>query len=87
MSTSVFWCLVLFFVWPRKRYATRIAVAVLAATCLLEVLQLWHPLLLEQIRATFLGRALLGTTFCWQDFAYYVLGAAVSWFWMRWISR
>jgi hypothetical protein len=83
----VFWCLVVFFAWPRRRYAGRIALIVLAFTCLLEVLQLWHPPLLEQIRDTFLGRALLGTTFGWQDFVYYVLGTALGWFWMRWISR
>jgi hypothetical protein len=83
----VFWCLVFFFVRPRKRYAAPIASVVFAATCIVEALQLWHPLLLEPIRATFLGRTLLGTTFGWQDLFHYMLGAVLGWLWMRWISR
>jgi hypothetical protein len=79
---EVFWCLVLFFFWPRRESAMKIAVGVLATTSALEVLQLWHPGLLEQIRATFLGRALLGTTFAWWDFPHYVLGCALGWLWM-----
>jgi hypothetical protein len=84
---EVFWCLVLFFIWPRRRYATWLAVLVLAITSLLEVLQLWHPMLLEQVRATFLGQALIGTTFSWGDFPYYVLGCALGWLWMQALSR
>jgi hypothetical protein len=79
---EVFWCLVLFFFWPRRESAMKIAVGVLATTSALEVLQLWHPWLLEQIRSTFLGRALLGTTFAWWDFPHYVLGCALGWLWM-----
>jgi hypothetical protein len=79
---EVFWCLVLFLFWPRRESALKIAVGVLAGTSALEVLQLWHPGLLEQIRLTFLGRALLGTTFSWWDFPHYVLGCALGWLWM-----
>jgi hypothetical protein len=84
---EIFWCLVLFFVWPQRRYATRIAAGVLVATGVLEVLQLWHPRLLEQVRATFLGQALIGTTFAWEDFPYYVLGCMLGWLWMRALCR
>ena len=80
---ELFWCLVFFFLWPRKEFIARIALCVFAATCLLEVLQLWHPWALEQIRLTFLGRALIGTTFTWWDFPHYLLGCAIGWFWMR----
>jgi hypothetical protein len=80
---EVFWCLLLFFIWPCRHCTTRIAITVLAATSLLEVLQLWHPWLLEQVRATFLGQALIGTTFSLGDFPYYVLGCALGWFWMQ----
>ncbi len=52
--------------------------AVLAVTCLLEVLQLWQPPLLQQVRGTFAGRALLGTTFVWWDFPHYAAGAAAG---------
>lgn len=68
---EIFWILVVFFVWPQRARATRIAVWVLAATCVLEVMQLWHPTLLEHIRATFLGATVLGTTFDWWDFPHY----------------
>jgi hypothetical protein len=51
---------------------------VLAITCALEVLQLWHPPFLQAIRSTFAGRALIGTTFVWWDFIYYIVAAAVS---------
>lgn len=56
----------------------RAAAVVLAITCVLEFLQLWHPPLLERIRASFLGRALIGSTFSWGDFVYYGLGALAA---------
>lgn len=80
---EVFWCLVVFFFWPCREFVTRIAVGVFVVTSLLEVLQLWHPWALEQIRATFLGRALIGTTFAWWDFPHYALGCALGWLGMR----
>jgi hypothetical protein len=82
MLYEVFWCLVLLFLRPRRALVTRIAVGVFVVTCLLEVLQLWHPWALEQIRATFVGRALIGDTFVWSDFPQYVLGCALGWVWM-----
>lgn len=51
---------------------------VLGITCMLEVLQLWHPAFLEGIRETFLGHALIGSTFSWWDFVYYVLAALAA---------
>jgi Protein of unknown function (DUF2809) len=59
--------------------ATCITLIVLTLTCVLEFLQLWHPLWLEQIRRTLLGRALLGTTFGWTDFPPYFAGAVIGW--------
>ncbi|MHC4154572.1 MAG: ribosomal maturation YjgA family protein [Planctomycetota bacterium] len=84
---EVFWCLVVFFLLPARRYITAIAVSVFATTCALEVLQLWHPWFLEQARSTFWGRALLGTTFVWWDFPHYVLGCLLGWVWMRALSN
>jgi len=80
---EIFWCLVFFLVWFRRENITKIAVWVLAITCLLEVLQLWHPPFLQSIRSTFVGRSLLGTTFVWWDFPHYVLGCGIGWLWMR----
>ncbi len=79
---EIFWCLALLFFWPGRECTAKIAMGVLLVTSLLEVLQLWHPWMLEQIRSTFLGRALIGTTFSWWDFPHYILGCALGWFWM-----
>lgn len=67
--------------------ATRITLLVLTLTCALEFLQLWHPLWLEQIRRTLLGRALLGTTFEWTDFPPYFAGAVIGWALVRLLQR
>lgn len=83
---EVFWCLVLFLLWPRRHHVARIALTVFFVTGLLEVSQLWHPWALEQVRASFLGRALIGTTFVWWDFPHYALGCALGWLWMRGIA-
>lgn len=84
---EIFWCLVAFFFWPKRKNAMKIALWVFAITCGLETLQLWHPALLQQIRATFVGKTLLGTTFVWWDFPHYVLGSFVGWLWISYIAR
>jgi hypothetical protein len=84
---ELFWCLIVFFIWPRRHNATRIALSVLAATGLVEMSQLWHPWFLEKVRSAFLGKALIGTTFAWGDFPYYALGCVLGWLWIRSISR
>jgi hypothetical protein len=81
---EIFWCLLIFLFLPRAR-PQPIALFVLAATCLLEFLQLWHPPLLEAVRSYFLGRAVLGTTFTWWDFPYYFIGCGIGWLWVRWL--
>ena len=78
----IFWCLVFSFRLPKVRPAW-IALAVLAATCCLEFLQLWHPPFLEYLRSFFIGRTILGTYFDWSDFPYYFAGAGLGWWWMR----
>jgi hypothetical protein len=83
----IFWCLAVFAVWPNRAAITWIASGVLVVTCALEALQLWHPSWLEAIRSTFAGRALLGTTFVWSDYAYYVVGCAIGWLWLHGIAR
>jgi len=79
---EIFWCLFAALVNPRWRPAP-IALAVLAATCLLEFLQLWHPPALELIRSHFLGRAILGTYFDWSDFPPYFIGSAIGYVCLR----
>lgn len=83
----VFWCLVAFWLWPRTRRPGGIALGVLAGTCGLEFLQLWHPHWLQLLRASFLGATILGTTFAGSDFPYYFAGAALGWLWLRGLRR
>ena len=74
-------------IWPRRSAINRIAVGVFVVTCAVETLQLWHPPFLQAARATFVGGAILGTTFKWPDFPYYLLGSAMGWLWLRRLSR
>lgn len=79
---EIFWILVVMGIRPTLS-AWRVAAGVLAVTCALEVLQLWHPVPLEWVRSTFLGRALIGSTFSAWDFPCYVTGCAAG----VWIVR
>jgi hypothetical protein len=74
----VFWVFVVLGLCPRLSPG-RVALGVLAATSALELLQLWHPAWLEPVRASFLGHALLGSTFAASDFPYYAAGALSAW--------
>ncbi|HIJ71459.1 MAG TPA: DUF2809 domain-containing protein [Planctomycetes bacterium] len=80
---EIFWCLVAFFFWPRKKDAWLIALVVLLLTCGIEFLQLWQPPFLQLIRSTFFGMALIGTDFVWGQFPYYFVGSLIGWFLMR----
>ena len=70
----VFWIFVVLILFPRLSHR-RVALGAAIATSALEFAQLWHPPFLERIRSTFLGGALLGATFAWSDFPWYVAGA------------
>jgi hypothetical protein len=78
----VFWCLAILLALGRIE-PRGVALVVVAVTSSLEFLQLWHPVALEAIRASFVGRALLGTTFSWNDFPYYFLGGGIGWLIVR----
>ena len=82
----VFWMALAFAIWPRRRLVNRITVLVLAGTCLIEFAQLWNPEPLASLRATRVGAGLLGTSFHWDDFPPYFLGAAVGWGLLRLIT-
>lgn len=78
ISYVLFFILAVGALTPRAS-STTIAISVLAVTCCLEFLQLWHPAWLEACRRTIPGRLLLGTTFEWTDFPPYFIGAAIGW--------
>jgi hypothetical protein len=81
---ETFWCLVVFFINPRHK-AIKIALWVLVFTSALEFLQLWHPPFLQIIRSTFIGAALIGTSFNWSDFPYYIAGCIAGFILMKYL--
>ena len=54
------------------------ATIVFVGTSALEVLQLWHPPILQGVRSTFVGQALLGGHFEWIDIPFYAGGALAT---------
>lgn len=74
---EIFWCLVAAFVFVKAK-PIKIAVWVFIITCLLEFLQLWHPVFLELLRNNFIGRTILGNSFNWMDFPYYFTGSLLG---------
>jgi hypothetical protein len=82
---TLFWCLLAYWFLPHSK-PWRIALAVFTVTCLLEMLQLWHPPFLEWLRSFFIGATLLGTTFAWLDFPYFAIGCGLGWFWLQVLS-
>jgi hypothetical protein len=84
---EIFWILLVFLFFTSRKSANVIPVYVFIITCILEFLQLWHPPFLEILRSSFVGRALIGTTFVWWDFPHYVLGCLIGWVWLRFLLR
>ncbi len=82
----IFWCLFAFLFLSNTK-PWKIATVVFAVTCLLEFLQFWHPPLLEFLRSNFVGRTILGTTFTWSDFPYYLVGCGIGWLWMKLLQK
>ncbi|MFB6097597.1 MAG: DUF2809 domain-containing protein [Salinibacter sp.] len=70
----VFWTTVVAVIVPTVS-PWRAACGVFIVTCILELIQLWSPPVLQSVRQTFFGHALLGSTFEWWDFLHYGLGA------------
>ena len=83
---EIFWCLVFFFIFL-KTGSLKIAIWVFIITCALEFLQLWHPPFLQIIRATFVGKTVLGTSFTWTDFPYYLAGSFAGFLWLKGIKN
>lgn len=75
---EIFWILLVVLIQP-KLSPGWVAFGVFVVTSSLEFAQLWKPPFLEIVRATLFGRLLLGTTFSWWDFPYYILGCELAW--------
>lgn len=74
---EIFWCLVFAFILPQAKTFS-IAMWVFIVTCALEFLQLWHASFMEILRSNFIGRTILGNSFNWGDFPYYIIGSSLG---------
>ena len=83
---ETFWCLFFFLLFPKTK-PFKIVIWVFIGTTLLELLQIWHPPFLEPVRATFFGKAMLGSSFSFVDIAYYLVGCLVAWFWILGLKK
>ena len=83
---EIFWCLIVFLFFQKIK-TKMIALLIFLVTCLIEFSQLWHPPFLELIRVTFIGRTILGTSFVWADFLYYLIGCFLALLWMNLIKK
>lgn len=79
---EIFWCFVVVILWPAMNEWI-VGTWVFLITSFLEFFQLWHPPFLEVIRSTFLGRTLIGQSFTWMDFPYYIIGCVLGGLWIR----
>ena len=84
---EIFWILIVFLILPKEKLILKIPVWVFVITCTLEILQLWNPFILQAIRSFFIGRALIGTTVAWWDFAHYAIGCFIGCLWLRWLVK
>ncbi|ACK65999.1 conserved hypothetical protein [Rippkaea orientalis PCC 8801] len=80
---EIFWCLLFLYFFSTQKAIKVIPIVVFIITCLLEVLQLWHPPILVLIRSNLMGKLLLGTTFSWWDFPHYLVGSLLGWLWLK----
>jgi hypothetical protein len=81
----MFWVFAVLAAAPRL-HAGAVCVGVFLVTSALEFLQLWHPPFLTAVRSTFLGHALLGSTFAASDFLYYAAGCLAAYALCRRVS-
>ncbi|MDX2231757.1 MAG: DUF2809 domain-containing protein [Leptolyngbyaceae cyanobacterium bins.349] len=82
VAYEIFWVLLVLLIWPRLSVA-KVAIAVALVTCLIEFLQLWQDPTYLALRATFVGRLVLGNSFVWSDFPSYFVGSLAGWLWGR----
>jgi len=74
---EIFWILLIKLLFP-KFENFKISSGVFIVTAMLEFLQLYHHPFLEFIRQNFIGRTLIGNSFSWTDFPYYIAGCTIG---------
>ena len=82
----IFWCLIVFLIFPGIKPLI-IAGWVLVITVLLEFLQIFHPKFLELLMGSFIGKTILGTSFNWIDIIYYIIGWGIGIIWLLWLNK
>jgi len=65
-------------IWP-KPALWKIALYTYLFTVAIEISQLYHAVWIDKIRATFLGKMLLGSGFLWSDLLCYLTGVVFAW--------
>jgi hypothetical protein len=83
---EIFWCLVFFMIFNKAK-PKHIALGVFVVTSLLEFVQLVNCSFLEIIRSNFIGQTIIGNSFAWSDFPYYVIGSLLGYFILTRITR
>lgn len=78
--------LVLYLFFP-EHFIVLLALAAFLLTSLVEFMQLWHPTFLEPVRSSFLGHTIIGSTFSWLDFPWYIGGAVLGWLLLEWVRK
>jgi len=83
---EIFWCLLFFIILPNTK-PIKIALWILIITCILEFVQLFDNSFLEIIHSNFIGQTIIGNSFSWNDFPYYVIGSALGFLILTIIKR
>ena len=83
---EIFWCLIFFILLPKSK-PLGIVLSVFIITCILEFVQLLNNEFLEIIRSNFIGQTIIGNSFTWNDFPYYMIGSALGYFILNVIEK
>ncbi len=83
---EIFWCLIFFILLPKSK-PFGIALWVFIVTCILEFVQLLNNEFLEVIRSNFIGQTIIGNSFAWNDFPYYIAGSVLGYFILKFIGK
>lgn len=83
---EIFWCLITYIVFNDLR-PFKISLLVFVLTSLLEFTQLFNNSFLELLRSNFIGRTILGNSFAWTDFPYYIVGSACGYYVLIMLNR
>ena len=83
---EIFWCLVFYILLPKSK-PVKIAIWVFSVTCVLEFVQLSDNSFLEIIRSNFIGQTIIGNSFTWSDFPYYIVGSVLGYLTLKKLDK